>query len=386
MQKTLHFTGLLALASALVATTVRAQTITTFTPGDFVVDRVGDGTAALSSAGTAVFLDEYTPGGTFVGSFALPTNTTNAGTPLVESGTAVSDGNITVSTDGLNILVPGYDAAVTTAGVSSAASTAVPREVAVVGLGGGLTQYTTTSFSANNIRGAASVDGSTVYASGQITGIIALNTGTNGVAGTTISSTSANNRGVAIYNGQLYLSSGSGTFRVATVGTGVPTTTGQTATEVAGISSTASATMPAVGGVYGFVATSLAGNGTTDTIYVADNGTGAIDKFSFSPTAGFTLTGTTTLTGVTGLTGVTVGGTEQLVATTATTVYTLTDTSGLNGTLNGTLTSVATNATNEAFRGAAFIPVPEPSTWVLTLLGGCGLAALVRRARRQAAA
>lgn len=44
-----------------------------FTPGNLVVVRIGDGSAALTSAGTAVFLDEYTPAGVFVQAVAMPT-------------------------------------------------------------------------------------------------------------------------------------------------------------------------------------------------------------------------------------------------------------------------------------------------------------------------
>ena len=38
----------------------------TFQQGDIIVERIGDGSAALSSGGNAVFLDEYKPDGTFV--------------------------------------------------------------------------------------------------------------------------------------------------------------------------------------------------------------------------------------------------------------------------------------------------------------------------------
>ena len=64
MKKTLFFSGLATAAIALAGASAQGQIITSFTTGDFVVDRVGDGAAALSSAGTAVFLDEYTPAGT----------------------------------------------------------------------------------------------------------------------------------------------------------------------------------------------------------------------------------------------------------------------------------------------------------------------------------
>lgn len=43
-----------------------------FTPGNLVVYRVGTGSGSLSSVGTPVFLDEYTPLGTLVQSIALP--------------------------------------------------------------------------------------------------------------------------------------------------------------------------------------------------------------------------------------------------------------------------------------------------------------------------
>ena len=49
-----------------------------FTPGDIVVERVGNGGAALSSASQAVFLNEYTPTGTLVQSIALPTAVSGA--------------------------------------------------------------------------------------------------------------------------------------------------------------------------------------------------------------------------------------------------------------------------------------------------------------------
>ena len=60
-----------------------------FTPGNLAVLRVGDGAAALTSAGTAVFIDEYTTTGSLVQSLAIPAN----GSPqLVVSGTASSEG------------------------------------------------------------------------------------------------------------------------------------------------------------------------------------------------------------------------------------------------------------------------------------------------------
>ena len=46
---------------------------TTFTPGNIVVYRIGDGTTTLTSAASAVFLDEYSPAGVIAQSIPLPT-------------------------------------------------------------------------------------------------------------------------------------------------------------------------------------------------------------------------------------------------------------------------------------------------------------------------
>jgi len=65
----------LVFALALAAVTSHASSIT---PGNLVIYRVGDGSAALGTAATAVFLDEYTPLGTLVQSIALPTTGVSA--------------------------------------------------------------------------------------------------------------------------------------------------------------------------------------------------------------------------------------------------------------------------------------------------------------------
>jgi hypothetical protein len=380
MKKTHLFAALLASGTALTGGTAIAQTLTAFTPGDVVVERVGNGSATLTSAGTAVFLDEYTLTGTLVGSYEMPTT----GTPLVDSGTASSDGEISTSANGQYLVVPGYDAALGTAGIASSSSTAVPREVATLSGTGALVQTTFNNFTGQNIRSVASANGSTVYAVGGADGVVSVTSGSSGGTGTTVSSAPISNaRAIADYEGQLLLSTSSGsTYRLATLGAvGMPSST---ATELSGITSS-NVTAP-----YQFVATTLTPGGTSiDTIYVADEGAGKIEKFSGSIMGGFTLTGTAALTDVTGLTGITtlVDGTEEeeLVATTAaasaTKLYTLFDTSGAGGTLSGTPTSIASAATDEAFLGVTFAPtiVPEPSTFALLIAGGVGGFLLARR-------
>jgi hypothetical protein len=82
----------------------------------------GDG--SLSSSGTPVYLDEYSPSGTLLGSIAMPTAPVTPpadganGAP-VASGSAGSEGLLTLSPDGTTLSLTGYDAAVGTTKVAS---------------------------------------------------------------------------------------------------------------------------------------------------------------------------------------------------------------------------------------------------------------------------
>ena len=106
--------------------------------GDFessnsiVVVRLGDGSGAIGSTGTAVFLDEYTTAGAFVQSIPLPTTTVGSNRRFVNSGSATSEGLMTLSSSGTYLVLAGYDAAVGTASITSSSSAAVNRVIAVV--------------------------------------------------------------------------------------------------------------------------------------------------------------------------------------------------------------------------------------------------------------
>jgi hypothetical protein len=124
-----------------------------------------------------------------------------------------------------------------------------------------------------------------------------------------------------------------------------------------------------------------------DTLYLADQSANTIDKFILS-SGTWTAAGTIAATGATGLTGyVDPSGNIDLFATTggsgATgggTLYSFIDTTGATGTISGTASSIATAGTDEAFRGVAYVPLPEPATIALPLLGG--LLLLKNRRRR----
>lgn len=335
-----------------------------FTAGDVVIYRVGDGTAALSGNATAAFLDEYTPQGTLVQSKVLPTADNGIHQTLTNSGSAASEGQLTRSSDGKCLVFAGYDAAPGTASVASASG--IDRVVGVVFNGtpavSNATLNTTTvipdGYTGNTIRSATSDDCTRFWTSGTAAmgntsgGVRYIALGNN--SSTQVSTTVTNTRNVGIFGGQLYASSSSGAFRLTTVGAGTPTAAGQTITNLSGFP-TSGTSSP-----YGFFFADLdAGVAGLDTVYVADDSSGAgIQKWSLNAGT-WTLKNTAPLAGVRGLTGVVSGSSVTLYATTQTGFYSLTDSSGYNANINGTVSSaLATPGTNTAFRGIALTPNP----------------------------
>ncbi|MBD2342645.1 choice-of-anchor Y domain-containing protein [Anabaena subtropica] len=333
-----------------------------FTDGNLVIYRVGTGSATLSNAGTAVFLDEYTPSGTLVQSIPLPTAIDGSNRRLVASGTATSEGYLTLSNDGQYLLLTGYDADTGTASIPGTSSTSVNRVVGRVDASGNINTTTALSnfSSANNIRSVASTNGTDIWVTGTSTGVAYTTLGST--TATQLSTTVTNIRNVNIFDNQLYISTSSGSaVRVGSVGSGTPTTSGQNITNLLGFSTTSSP--------YGFffadLSPSVAG---LDTLYVADDRTtssgGGLQKWIFDGTTwslAYTLISGLT-TGLRGLTGSVVGTTPVLYATTAESTapkfVTLTDTGS-----NSAFTTLATAAPNTAFRGVAFAPTSPPSAF-----------------------
>ena len=184
----MRFKSLTSLAAAFSAACMIQQAAplhaAPFTPGNVVIYRVGTGSAALTNASTAVFLDEYTSAGALVQSIALPTADSGANQSITASGTATSGGLISCSSDGQYIIVTGYDSAPGVASITSSATTTVTRVIGRMAADGSVnSSTTTTSFSADNIRGATSTDGQGFWASGANTGIIYQLLGGSGAAG-----------------------------------------------------------------------------------------------------------------------------------------------------------------------------------------------------------
>jgi hypothetical protein len=369
-----------------------------FTPGDLVVVRVGDGNAAFSGGGAVpVFLDEFNPTtGAFVQSVALPTTVSGSGRAITLVGNAPSEGYLTRSADGGYLTLAGYDAAVGVTAQSlspTGLGGSVDRVVARVDDNATINTSTvlTNAYGAGSVRSAATVDGSRYWVSG--TSGAGANANTGGVfvidqgatTGTRLSADLNDTRNIAIVNGQLYVSSATtGAFGVNTVGTGVPTTAGQSITPFV---NTGSGTSP-----LSFVIFDLNHDGIADVVYVADDRlttAGGLQKWTSTDGNNWTLVTTFnpgTNTGLRGLTGQLVNGNPVLYATTTTSgpiggsqneLVSFTD-DGSNTSFN----SLATAGALMAYRGVAFAPaVPEPGTMALAGLGGLALSLLALRRR-----
>jgi hypothetical protein len=267
---------------------------TSFTTGNLVVLRVGDGSASLTNASTALFLEEITPNGSMVQTFPVPVSGSNV---LTNSGSATSEGQITRSPDGYYITLAGYNAAAGTSSIVGTTSGSVNRKLLKVDHSFGLTPVlSATAYNANNIRSGV-CSGDDYWAAGT-----SGTSGANGIqyfgmgTGGQVSATITNTRVVNIFNGQLYFSTGSSPVGIYSVGSGLPVTSGQTSTLV--IAGTGSNPSP-----YAF-----SFNPSSTVCYVADDRTsangGGVQKFVYS--GGSWSLAYTLLVGTTGARGLTV--------------------------------------------------------------------------------
>src|SRR5438105_3137270 len=181
-------------------------------PGDVVVYRVGDGAAALANTGNAVFVDEYTPAGALMQSIAMPTTASGVQKQLIASGTATSEGLLTVSPDGKYVAVTGYGRDLgLTGSVASTAAASVPRVVGIIkaSTGGVDTSTALSDFAdANNPRSAVTSDGTNIWVAGAAGGARYATLGNT--TSTQLSTTVTNLRAIEIFSGQLYTSTSSG--------------------------------------------------------------------------------------------------------------------------------------------------------------------------------
>ncbi|MBL0154111.1 MAG: T9SS type A sorting domain-containing protein [Chitinophagaceae bacterium] len=148
------------------------------------------------------------------------------------------------------------------------------------------------------------------------------------------------------------MTTASGTIRLATIGTGLPTTAGQTITNLPGF--------PTAGGSpYGFFFADLdAGVSGADVVYVADDGGGTgFQKYSLVGGV-WTLNGNIAVTGnaLRSITATVTGSNVTLYGVNGTSIVSITDIGGYNAAISGTVTTLVAAPANTAFRGIAFAP------------------------------
>lgn len=358
-----------------------------FTQGDLVVYEVGTvGGATPSSTSAPASLVDYSTSGTASGfSVALPTADSGTTHALTESGSATYDGELTLSGDGTALLATGYDAAPGVASITSATNT--PRTVAVVSSTGVVdtsTSLSDTTTEGQNFRSATSASGTSIYTGGG-GGIGLVSDG----ASSDVYLNSDKVHEAQIVDNQLYEST---TTAIDQVGTGLPTS--GTPTDTPLIASPPSKFEPAE-----FALVTIGTGSTPNTMYVADTGNNAIEKYSLV-SGSWVESGSVTVDQVTGLTASVSGGVVSVYATGATSTSAAFDTllvgikdnSGLDGSLSGaTATTLVTAPTGISFKGVSFAPAAAPAetpeTPYVLLLPLCaagafgGIVVLARRRR-----
>jgi hypothetical protein len=277
-------------------------------PSTFRVLRIGDGNTALSSAAAPVFIEQRRMDGTLLGTIALPTVVAGNMHPLTMSGSATSEGGLSLSADGRFLIVAGYSAPPTTLAIAASTAATVPRVVGRIDASGSVDTSTllTAAFDGNNVRSAASADGAGFWAAGagsNAGGVWFVPFGTTG--GVRVLGTPNSVRVVNVFHGQLYASSNTGAFAdVFTIGNGLPSAAGDTAAPLPGTTPTAAPSPFAF--VFFDRSAAVAG---VDTLYVADDRlppAGGVQKWTFDGTV-WTLVATFGVaqnpTGFRGLTG-----------------------------------------------------------------------------------
>jgi hypothetical protein len=340
------------VVAVFLAATAGLASAGPFTAGNIVVYRVGDGAQALSNNGNPVFLDEYTPAGGLVQAVAIPASASGANHPLIAQGATSSgsaiEGLIARSTDGQYVVMTGYGTTVGGADVLSATACmgpgGVPRVVGRVKYDGSVdTSTALTDFAcSSNPRAATSSDGTSIWVAGNGTGASFTTLGS--ATSTMLDATNTNVRQLQILSGQLYGAVNKST--VSTIGTGLPTTGGQTTTALS---------LPNVGGSPdGFFFATLPG-GTV--LYLADDTAGTIQKWSLV-SGSWTDDGAIAYAGARSVFGLVSGASVTLyLRASGATIDTLTDASGFNGALTGTPSASITAPANETFKGIASAPV-----------------------------
>ena len=347
----------LIIVMSFVALPQNSAYAAAFVPGNLVVYRVGAGTNTFNDNATEVFLDEYTPPdpntnlATFVQSIPLPTtdpDVAGPNQPLTTKASSNTEGLLSRSADGQYLVLTGYSAPVGTNLEDVPNAGANNRVIGRVDSTGNIDTSTVLidTVVGGNPRSATSINGTNFWFGGNSGGIRYVELGNTG-ASDQITTNPLNYRQLNIFGGQLYASTNTGTL--GAVGTGVPTTT-QTFTALNGINFANIDT-------YGFFFADLDGTVGVDTLYLADDTSNTILKYTLVANV-WTASGTIALpnASIRGLVGAVTGQSVTLYGTTTTQLYSVTDASGFGQNATGTIAVLANRTGTSAFRGLAFAP------------------------------
>jgi hypothetical protein len=347
------------------------------TNGNLVILRTGTGSGSLTNAAAAVFLDEYTPAGTLVQSIIVPAS---GGAALTLSGNQAAEGILSRSQDGTLITFAGYRKAAGGTNPGLDAPSTVPRVIATLNPAGEVNTGLSINNALGSVSSAATVDGSKFYFTGS--GLVSTPSGTgagvyyvnadSGTVPSTATITGRSTRQAVLSGDHLLVSNGAAiTQKIQDYGL-LPT---------AGVPSPATlVTMSTSVNIHGFFLADLnpavAGD---DVMYLANETSSLLTKFTFDGSA-WTANGSVASGTARNVTGIVSGSTVTLYTTSPGGLFTLTDASGIGGTLSGSLTSIISAPTNTNFRGiAVFVPEPSGATLLLGLAAGWAL----RRRRRR---
>lgn len=166
--------------------------------------RLGDGGVALTNGSAWVTVEERSlTDGSLIRTIDV---STLAGSPAFgQSGTATSEGFLSLSGNGSFVVLVGYRAALGTASIATAAN--IPRAIARIDASGTVDTSTTItdSFTANNFRSAATNDGTGYWAAGANSGVRYVVHNSTGASASVFADVT-NNRGVSVFGGQVYAS------------------------------------------------------------------------------------------------------------------------------------------------------------------------------------
>ena len=361
-------------ALLLSLATVPALQAASVSAGNLVIYRVGTGAAALSTAATPVFLDEYTTGGALVQSIPVASSGPAAMTAV---GNATTEGIMTPSVDGSRLVFTGYRKDAGGANPSGDAALVTGRVVGMLSLDGTVdTSFAVTDVS-GTIRSAVSYSATGPAYLGASSAVRYISDLSSAAVSTAVDA--RNSRQVVLSGGILFASNGSTAITAKVQSYGPAPTALTVPTPVVTLN-----TGDAVNGIW--FADLNPGIPGDDTLYSLSTVANQLVKHSFdgatwTQSGSLSLAGTvgiSNLTGVVGPSGVDLYLTTGGTSTTSSTLYSLNDASGYGAAPSGTLNVLATAGANTAFRGIAIMPIPEPSAAVLGLLG---LLAMGRRRR-----